>query len=146
MQEGNLPREQWDQQDHHPQPSFTTVGHLQLDSFRRLLLRFIQGGRDEDDPKTGDLPTRLDSYRPISLLEIHGKIFERVVTNRLRDYMEGECRFSEGQYGFRRSRGTIHAIPMATETLAVHHASRMRCNLVLRDASKSFNKVWHLGL
>ena len=39
-----------------------------------------------------------------------------------------------------------HAIAMATETLTVHHASEYRCNLVFRDVSKAFDKVWHLGL
>lgn len=108
------------------------------DLFKEAEMRMI--------PKPGKPPTRPDSYRPISLLEVPGKIFERVITNRLRDHMEGEGGYSEGQYGFRRSRGTTHAIAMATETLAVHHASRNRCNLVLRDVSKAFDKVWHMGL
>ena len=97
-------------------------------------------------PKSGKVPTRPDSYRPISLLEVHGKTLERIVSRRIQDHLEWQNHLNEGQYGFRRGRGTTHAIAMATETLAVHHASGYRCNLVLRDVSKAFDKVWHLGL
>lgn len=136
----------------------TIIYHLPLPAMKRLrdiLNSTLSAGYFPDlfkeaemrmIPKPGKVPTLPDSYRPISLLEVPGKVFERVITHRLRDHLEGEGGYSEGQYGFRRSRGTIHAIAMATETLAVHHASRHRCNLVLRDVSKAFDKVWHLGL
>ena len=96
--------------------------------------------------KSGKDPTRPDSYRPISLLEVPGKLFERVIAGRLRGHLEGRDLYSPGQYGFRRGRGTTHAIAIATETLAVHQASKNRCNVVLRDVSKAFDKVWQLGL
>ena len=96
--------------------------------------------------KPGKVPTRPDSYRPISLLEVPGKIFERVLSRRLRDHLDGEDLYNAGQYGFRRGRGTTHAIATATETLALHEALGHRCNVVLRDVSKAFDKVWHVGL
>ena len=30
--------------------------------------------------------------------------------------------------------------------MALHQANGSRCNLVLRDVSKAFDRVWHLGL
>ena len=96
--------------------------------------------------KSGKDPTQPDSYRPISLLEVPGKLFERVIARRLRGHLDGRNLYSPGQYGFRRGRGTTHAITIATETLVVHQASKYRCNVVLRDVSKAFDKVWHLGL
>ena len=96
--------------------------------------------------KPGKVPTQPDSYRPISLLEVPGKIFERVIGGRLRDHLDGRHLYNPAQYGFRRGRGTTHAIAIATETLAIHQASGHRCNIVLRDVSKAFDKVWHLGL
>ena len=39
-----------------------------------------------------------------------------------------------------------HTIAITTETLVIHQASGHRCNIVLRDVSKAFDKVWHLGL
>ena len=96
--------------------------------------------------KPGKPPARPDSYRPISLLEVPGKLFERVINGRLRDHLEWEDLHSPAQYGFRRGRGTTHAIALATEAIALHLSSRSRCNIVLRDVSKAFDKVWHLGL
>lgn len=45
---------------------------------------------------------------------------------------------------FNRERDT--PISMAMETLAIHYASGLRCNLVFKDVSKMLNKLWHLGL
>ena len=97
-------------------------------------------------PKAGKTPTRAANFRPISLLEVHGKMLERVVTRRLRAHLEEENLLSPAQYGFRQGRGTIHAIAVATEALALHQAEGFRCNLVLRDVSKAFDKIWHQGL
>lgn len=108
------------------------------DSFKKAEMRMIV--------KPGKDPTRPGNYRPISLLEVPGKVFEKVMVTRLRDHLDNENLYNQGQYGFRRWRGTTHAIAMATETIAIHQASRHRCNLVLRDVSKAFDKVWHTGL
>lgn len=96
--------------------------------------------------KPGKQPTRPDSYRPISLLEVPGKLMERIVNSRLRDHLESEDLHNSAQFGFRRGKGTTHAIAVATETIAIHMTHRSRCNLVLRDVSKAFDKVWHIGL
>lgn len=97
-------------------------------------------------PKAGKDTTRAENYRPISLLEVPGKLLEKIITVRLRDHLEQENLLNPAQYGFRRGRGTVHAIAVATEMIAIHQASGSRCNLVLRDVSKAFDKVWHLGL
>ena len=39
-------------------------------------------------PKPGKDPHNPFSYRPISLLNITGKIFEKILTNRLKDFLE----------------------------------------------------------
>ena len=108
------------------------------DGFKQAEMRMI--------PKAGKPPTRPESFRPISLLEVPGKILERVVNARLRTHLETGNQLHPAQYGFRRGRGTVHAIALATETMALHQASGFRCNLVLRDVSKAFDRVWHLGL
>lgn len=108
------------------------------DGFKQAEMRMI--------PKAGKTPTRPENYRPISLLEVPGKLLERVVSARLRTYLETGNHLHPAQYGFRSGRGTVHAIALATETIAIHQANRYRCNLVLRDVSKAFDRVWHLGL
>ena len=97
-------------------------------------------------PKAGKVLTRPENYRPISLLEVPGKMLERVITRRLQSHLEETNSLHPAQYGFRRRRGTTHAIAVASETIGLHLANRDRCNLTLRDVSKAFDKVWHLGL
>lgn len=97
-------------------------------------------------PKAGKPPTLPESFRPISLLEVPGKLLERIIISRLRLHLEDGCHLHPAQYGFRSGRGTAQAIALVTETMAVHQANKFRCNLVLRDVSKAFDRVWHLGL
>ena len=61
-------------------------------------------------PKPGKDPTKAENYRPISLLEIPGKIFEKIINNRITLYMENNDLFNSSQYGFRRKRGTQLAL------------------------------------
>lgn len=56
-------------------------------------------------PKTGDI-TRINNLRPISLLPIPGKIFERFLNNYLVNYMEDNHIFCNQQMGFRKGHST----------------------------------------
>ena len=42
------------------------------------------------------------NYRPVSLLSVVSKVFEKLVNNRIVDHLE-KCLFSDFQYGFRSS-------------------------------------------
>lgn len=97
-------------------------------------------------PKAGKSPTQLESYHPISLLEVLEKLVERVIIARLCTFLETGNHLHPAQYGFRSGRGTVHAIALATESIAVHQANRHHCNLVLRDVSKTLDRVWHFRL
>lgn len=63
-------------------------------------------------PKGTELKTENIKARPICLLNEIGKIFERVIANRINRWMEeDESRaLSPNQFGFRRSRSTVDAI------------------------------------
>ena len=43
------------------------------------------------------------NYRPVSLLSVVSKVFEKLVTNRIVDHLENCGLFSNCQYGFRSS-------------------------------------------
>ena len=49
-----------------------------------------------------------ENYRAIALLSIPGKVFLRVLLNRMKERIEEKCK--ETQYGFRPGRGTVDAI------------------------------------
>ena len=54
--------------------------------------------------------TSMDNYRPISVLPVISKVFERVVHNQLYDYLEANNMLSERQFGFRNRSSTQHAV------------------------------------
>ena len=58
-------------------------------------------------PKKGDL-TLCDNWRGISLLDVVGKIFAKVIQNRLQEVVEEVV--PDSQCGFRKERGCIDMI------------------------------------
>jgi len=90
--------------------------------------------------------TNVADYRPISLLEVPGKVLERLVNNRLQEHLEDKGVFQDAQFGFRRERGTLQAIAVAYETIAQARAKGRQVRVVLRDVKAAFDKVWHTGL
>ena len=60
-------------------------------------------------PKTGDL-TKVQNYRPISLLPLPGKILEKLAHQQLYNYLENQELLSDAQHAFRKSHSTIHSI------------------------------------
>ena len=94
-----------------------------------------------------DTPKHLvTSKRPISLLEVPGKLLEKIINRRLRQYLEDNEIYNSRQYGFRQAKGTTHAIALAWEEIAQAQALHKKNNVILRDVSKAFDKVWHNGL
>lgn len=108
------------------------------DSFKTATLKLI--------PKPGKSPHYATNFRPISLLEVPGKILERIINSRLRQHLEYNDLYNPAQFGFRTGRGTTHALALASETIAQNKADSRHCHVVLRDITKAFDKVWHLGL
>ena len=97
-------------------------------------------------PKAGKPPNRPENFRPISLLEVPGKIFEKVINLRLRTHLETNSLLNERQFGFRQARGTATAIAVAYEQIALALANRQKANIILRDVAKAFDKTWYSGL
>lgn len=97
-------------------------------------------------PKQGKNPHYSENYRPISLLEVPGKILERIINYRLREHLETQEIYNKQQYGFRQLRGTNHALAIISEEIATNKADSNQCHLILRDITKAFDKVWHQGL
>ena len=55
----------------------------------------------------------VNEYRPISLLEVPGKLLERLLNDRVQQFLEDNNIFQDEQFGFRRFRGTQQAIAVA---------------------------------
>ena len=85
----------------------------------RVLHGMSQGGQFLRQWKTARLvlikkPGKSDlspsSYRPICLLSEAGKLFERIIVQKLHAFLDESGGIASGQYGFRRHRSTIDAI------------------------------------
>ena len=115
----------------------TSAGYFP-DIWKKATLKLI--------PKPGKSSALPSNYRPISLLEVPEKILERVINFRLRTHLELTEQYNSNQFVFRKGRGTTQAIALITEQIAQHKADGGQCHVILRDITKAFDKVWHLGL
>ena len=106
--------------------------------FKNGLLTLIL--KPEKDPK------EVVNYRPITLLEIPGKILEHIVNERLQRLYETKNLYNPNQYGFRSGRGTETALTKLNELVSINQKYRDHMNIIARDVSKAFDKVWHGGL
>lgn len=90
-------------------------------------------------PKGGVLGAADDpaAYRPICLLDTLGKLYEQLIKGRLECELEDRAVLSDRQYGFRRGRGTIHAVERVVE-VARRSCSRLVV-LVTLDIKNAFN-------
>jgi len=57
-------------------------------------------------PKPGKQPTKVDAYRPTSLLPAFGKMMDRVILDRILGLESASRAFPKRQFGFRKSHGT----------------------------------------
>ena len=96
-------------------------------------------------PKPGKSPHSHTNYRPISLLEVTGKHYERIINNRFTSHLKAKNFINNRQHSFTTKRGTQTAIATLHETIAKHKANNNK-PLVGRDVSKAFDKIWHDGL
>ena len=58
------------------------------------------------------------NYCPVSLLSVISKVFEKLVNNRIVDYLEKCGLFPDFQYGFRSSRSTTDLLTVVFDRIA----------------------------
>ena len=92
--------------------------------------------------------TLINNYRPISLLPIFGKIFERVIYNSLFNYFLSNKLFTPSQSGFLLGDSCIAQLLSIIHEIqtAIDKNSTVDVREVFLDISKAFDKVWHDGL
>ena len=88
-------------------------------------------------------PHDVDGQRPISLLEIPGKLIEKSINRRLMEHLELGGHLAPNQYGFRQRRGTGKALALIYERCSHAVSQEWHCNLLSRDIRKAFDKLYH---
>ena len=96
--------------------------------------------------KADKSPFDVTSYRPVALTSTLCKVMEKMVSTRLRWWLEANQLFNKFQSGFLKHRSTTdHILRLANDAHKAVHTKQ--CTLaVMLDLEKAFDLVWHRGL
>ena len=90
--------------------------------------------RNKDDPS---------NFRPISLLPIIGKVFERIIFDRIQNYLNVFETLSDSQFGLRHAKSTVDAIATLIEEITsnLNNSEKTKCTFL--DLKKAFDTLDH---
>lgn len=87
----------------------------------------------------------INSLRPISLLSNLGKVFEKIIREKM-DYIISPDYIPEFQFGFKRKNSTSHALLKFQSDVVKNLRSRKCTVAVSLDVEKAFDKAYHDGI
>ena len=102
---------------------------------RSLVVAIPKPSKPLDDAK---------SYRPISLLCIPGKIFERLICTRIEPIIDSLL--PQEQLGFRRKRSTVDQVATMTHEIENCFSAKKKTGAVFVDLTAAYDTLWHRGL
>ena len=88
----------------------------------------------------------LENYRPISLLPICSKTFERLIYNEMFTFFAENNLISPNQSGFRPEDSCVNQLLAITHEIYKSFNEGSEVRGIFLDISKAFDKVWHEGL
>ena len=86
------------------------------------------------------------NYRGITLLNVVGKLFCKILNNRLVIRLESEKALHEGQAGFRAKRSCVDNVYTLNEIIQGRMREGKYTYAFFLDIQKAFDTVWHDGL
>jgi len=92
--------------------------------------------------KKGD-PLQRSNYRPISILPVLSKVYEKVFLERMMGFLEQFEILDPKQFGFRKNRSTVDAITELVESVVDGLGRREHVLSIFLDLSKVFDCVHH---
>ena len=88
----------------------------------------------------------LDNYRPISMLPIFGKLFEKLIYSRLYSFLVSQNAIYDKQFGFRKNHSTAHAINYSVNKILNELEKSNHVIGIFVDLSKAFDTIDHAKL
>ena len=90
----------------------------------------------------------MSNYRPVSLLPICGKIFEKIIFDKLYTHIYSNNLISDKQSGYKKNDSTIKQLLAITHEIhkAFDHSPPREVRAAFLDISRAFDRVWHDGL
>ena len=116
-----------------------------------LINLFVQQGYFPDNLKTGCITPiykkgdreKANNYRPVCSLSPLSKIIEKVINNRMVEYLDKYRILSKTQYGFRKNMGTENALLNYIDFLQKKLNEKDEAISVFIDLSKAFDVIDH---
>ena len=96
--------------------------------------------------KPGKNPALLSSYRPISLLDTIGKLFEKILLARILREVNVRGLMWDEQFGFRPRHSTSLQLVHLVERITWNFDKKRLTGVVFLDMAKAFDTVWIDGL
>ena len=96
--------------------------------------------------KPDKLPFLTTSYRPISLISLIMKLFERVIDQRPRSHLEKIGFLNKHQSGFRKAKSTDDHLFRLSQSIMESFNRGEHVVAAFLDVGKAFDNVWHNGL
>lgn len=96
--------------------------------------------------KPGKDPALAESYRPIALTSHLGKIMEKMVNERLIDFLETNSKIKYYQSGFRKGRSKIDPAVRLEHEIRRAQVNRESVAAVIVDVEKAYDVMWKEGL
>ena len=87
--------------------------------------------------------TDISNYRPISVLKLIDKIFEKLIYTRLENFFNKFNLFSTNQFGFTRGKDTGSAVTKLVHEVTAHLDINNYSLCIFADLSKAFDTVNH---
>jgi hypothetical protein len=92
--------------------------------------------------KPGKDPALPSSYRPVSLLDTIGKLFEKILLSRILHEVSGRGLLRDEQFGFRPKHSTALQLTRLVERVSRNFDEKMLTGAVFLDVAKAFDTVW----
>jgi hypothetical protein len=96
--------------------------------------------------KSGKPPDEITSYRPISLLPIISKVFEKLLLKRLLPMVENSRLIPNHQFGIRHRHSTIEQTHRIAQRIDEAIETNQYSSAAFLDIPQAFDKIWHTGL
>jgi hypothetical protein len=96
--------------------------------------------------KPGEDPSLPSSYRPISLPDTIGKLFEKILLSTILSDVSGRGLLRDEQFGFRPRHTTTLQLARLVERVSRNFGEKRLTGAIFLDVAKAFDTVWVDGL
>ena len=97
-------------------------------------------------PKSNKDYSDQTNYRPIALTSCVCKLFEKMIYNRLQQYLEHNKLLTNVQCGFRKTRSTVEHLIRLDTFIRQGMADNKHTVAVMFDLEKTYDKAWRYGM